>query len=80
MLTARPAYAAAVTGGLVALAASGLPLGLGLLAGAAAGIAAGRLLEGRHGAELLTLAVIGAGTYAMRAVFLVTAHHHPPRR
>ena len=29
-------------------------------------------------AELLTLAVIGAGTYAMRAVFLVTARHQPP--
>ena len=41
MLTSRPAYAAAVTGGTVAVAASGLPLGLGLLAGAAAGIAVG---------------------------------------
>jgi len=29
-------------------------------------------------AELLTLAVIGAGTYAMRAVFLVTARHQLP--
>jgi branched-subunit amino acid transport protein len=29
-------------------------------------------------AELLTLAVIGLGTYAMRAVFLATARHHPP--
>ena len=48
MLTSRPAYAAATTGGLVALAASGLPLGLGLLAGAAAGITAGRLLETRR--------------------------------
>jgi predicted branched-subunit amino acid permease len=48
-LTSRPACAAAVTGGLVAVAASGLPLGLGLLAGAAAGIAAGGLAEGRRG-------------------------------
>jgi predicted branched-subunit amino acid permease len=48
MLTSRPAYAAATTGGLIALAASGLPLGLGLLAGAAAGITAGRLLETRR--------------------------------
>jgi branched-subunit amino acid transport protein len=29
-------------------------------------------------AELLTLAVIGLATYAMRAVFLATARHHPP--
>jgi branched-subunit amino acid transport protein len=28
--------------------------------------------------ELLTLAVIGLGTYAMRAVFLVLAHRRPP--
>ena len=49
LLTSRAAYAAAATGGLVAVAASGLPLGLCLLAGAAAGIAAGRLLGGRHG-------------------------------
>jgi predicted branched-subunit amino acid permease len=48
MLTGRPAYAAAVTGGAVALAASSLPLGLGLLVGAAAGITAGALLAGRH--------------------------------
>ena len=47
MLTSRPAYAAAVTGGTVAVAASGLPLGLGLLAGAAAGIAVGGWLGGR---------------------------------
>ena len=47
MLSSRPAYAAAVTGGLVAVAASGLPLGLGLLAGAAAGIAAGAAMGGR---------------------------------
>jgi len=49
MLTSRPAYAAAVTGGTVAVAASGLPLGLGLLAGAAAGIAVGGWLGGRDG-------------------------------
>ena len=48
MLTSRPAYAAAATGGAVAVAASGLPLGLGLLAGAAAGIAVGGWLGGRH--------------------------------
>ena len=48
MLTSRPAYAAAATGGTVAVAASGLPLGLGLLAGAAAGIAVGGYLGGRH--------------------------------
>ena len=29
-------------------------------------------------AELLTLAVIGVGTSAMRAAFLVTARHQPP--
>ncbi len=29
-------------------------------------------------AELLALAAIGVGTYAMRAVFLVTARHRPP--
>ena len=28
--------------------------------------------------ELLTLVVIGLGTYAMRAMFLVTARHRPP--
>jgi hypothetical protein len=49
MLTTRAAYAAAVTGGIVAAGASGLPLGLGLLVGAAAGIAAGSCLGGRHG-------------------------------
>ena len=30
--------------------------------------------------ELLTLAVIGLGTYAMRAAFLVMAHRAPPAR
>ena len=29
-------------------------------------------------AELIMLAVIGLGTYAMRAMFLVTARHQPP--
>ena len=29
-------------------------------------------------AELLTLAVIGVASYAMRAAFLVTARHQPP--
>lgn len=29
-------------------------------------------------AELITLGMIGLGTYAMRAVFLVTARHQPP--
>ena len=28
--------------------------------------------------ELLTLVLIGVGTYAMRAIFLVTARHQPP--
>lgn len=28
--------------------------------------------------ELLTLVLIGVGTYAMRAAFLVTARHQPP--
>lgn len=49
MLTSRPAYAAAAVGGFVAVVASRLPLGLGLLAGAAAGIAVGGYLAGRRG-------------------------------
>ena len=48
MLTSRATYAAAVTGGIVAVAAQGLPLGLGLLTGAAAGIVAGALVGGRR--------------------------------
>ena len=48
MLRDRAAYAAAAAGGAVALAASGLPLGLGLLIGTAAGIATGALVGGRH--------------------------------
>lgn len=43
----RPALAAAVVSGAVALAARGLPLGLGLLLAAALGIAVGTLLERR---------------------------------
>jgi predicted branched-subunit amino acid permease len=49
LLTSRPAYAAAAAGGLVAVAASSLPWGLGLLAGAAAGIAVGAIVGGRRG-------------------------------
>ena len=49
LLTHRATYGAAVTGGIVAVAASGLPLGLGLLVGAGAGIAVGAILTGRHG-------------------------------
>lgn len=41
----RPQLAAAATGGLVALACVGLPYNLGLMIGAAAGIAAGLLAE-----------------------------------
>jgi len=40
-LRSSASWAAATTGGLVALAAQGLPLGLNLLLGAAAGVAAG---------------------------------------
>jgi hypothetical protein len=49
MLTHRAAYASAVTGGIVAVAASGLPLGLGLLVGAGAGISVGGIVAGRRG-------------------------------
>lgn len=48
MLTSRATYAAAAIGGTVAVAASALPLGLGLLAGAAAGIVTGALVGARH--------------------------------
>lgn len=48
MLTSRPAYVAAAGGGFGALVASGLPLGLGLLVGAAVGITAGAIAGGRH--------------------------------
>jgi predicted branched-subunit amino acid permease len=46
MLTSKAAYCAAAAGGLAAVAASGLPLGLGLLVGAGAGIAVGRFVGG----------------------------------
>jgi predicted branched-subunit amino acid permease len=45
----RPTLVAAAVGGGVALAGAGLPLNLGLLAGATAGIAAGMLTEGVDG-------------------------------
>lgn len=45
MIDGRPALAAAVVGGLVTLAGQGLPLHLGLLVGASAGVAAGLLLD-----------------------------------
>jgi predicted branched-subunit amino acid permease len=48
MLTDRASYAAAATGGAVAVVASGLPLVLGLLLGAVAGVTAGGLVGGRH--------------------------------
>lgn len=51
MITDRPTAAAAVTGGVVAVAASGLPLGLGLLTGAAAGIVVGALTGAVTGAK-----------------------------
>ena len=41
----KPEFAAAVTGGVVALAAISLPLKLGLVCGALAGMAAGALME-----------------------------------
>jgi predicted branched-subunit amino acid permease len=48
MLTTRAAHAAAAAGAAGAVAASGLPLGLGLLVGAAAGTAADALVAGRR--------------------------------
>ena len=45
-VTDRPTLAAAVVGGLATVAADGLPLHLGLLAGALTGVAAGVLLDG----------------------------------
>jgi predicted branched-subunit amino acid permease len=47
MLTTKAAYSAAATGGIVAVAASGLPLGLGLLVGTGAGIAVGGIVGAR---------------------------------
>ncbi|MCH6172288.1 AzlC family ABC transporter permease [Pseudonocardia alaniniphila] len=48
MLTSRPAWGAAAAGGVVAVTAADLPLGLGLLVGAGAGIATGAFLGRRH--------------------------------
>lgn len=45
MLTDRPSIAAAVVGGAATLAAQGLPLHLGLIAGALCGVAAGALFD-----------------------------------
>lgn len=45
MLTNQAGYAAAAVGGITAVLASGLPLGLGLLIGAATGITAGALVD-----------------------------------
>jgi hypothetical protein len=42
----RPTTAAGLVGGAVAVAAAGLPLNLGLLAGAVCGVGAGLLVEG----------------------------------
>jgi 4-azaleucine resistance transporter AzlC len=47
MVTDQPLVAAAAAGGLVAVAAASLPLRLGLMAGAVAGITAGMLAERR---------------------------------
>jgi predicted branched-subunit amino acid permease len=49
MLGARAQVVAAVVGGLAAVAAAGLPLGLNVLVGAAAGVVAGTLAGGRRG-------------------------------
>lgn len=46
-----PGLVAGVVGGLAALAAHGLPLGVGILVGAAAGILAGALVMGRRPAD-----------------------------
>ncbi|WP_214108638.1 AzlC family ABC transporter permease [Acrocarpospora catenulata] len=48
MLKDRPGYAAALTGGAVALATTGLPLGLNVLAGGTAGAMAGAYIGSRH--------------------------------
>lgn len=48
MLRNRPGHAAAIAGGVVALATSGLPLGLNVLAGGAAGAVAGSYVGSRH--------------------------------
>lgn len=49
MLGSRTAVVAAGAGGLAAAAAAGLPLGLNVLVGAVAGVAAGVLAEARRG-------------------------------
>jgi len=76
LLTHRASYGAAVTGGLVAVAASGLPSGSVCSSGRAR---ASRSAQSSQlvVAELPTLVVIGVGTYAMRAAFLVTARRQP---
>jgi predicted branched-subunit amino acid permease len=48
MLKTRPGHAAAITGGVVALTTAGLPLGLNVLAGGAAGAMAGTYVGSRH--------------------------------
>lgn len=48
MLKGRPGWAAAITGGVVAVAAAGLPLGLNVLTGGVAGAAAGTYVGSRH--------------------------------
>jgi predicted branched-subunit amino acid permease len=48
MLTTRAARTAAVVGGTVAVAGSGLPLGSGLLAGALAGVVAADWVAESH--------------------------------
>jgi predicted branched-subunit amino acid permease len=48
MLTSRASYCAAAVGATVAVAASGLPLGLGVLLGAVAGMSAAAVLGGRR--------------------------------
>ena len=57
MLTDRPLVAAAAAGGLVAVATASLPLRLGLMAGAAAGITAGVVVERWRGAPQSVRAV-----------------------
>ncbi len=51
MMKNRAAYTAAAVGGVVALAASALPLGMNILAGAAAGILAGGLVSNQKAAD-----------------------------
>jgi predicted branched-subunit amino acid permease len=51
MLTTRSARAAAAVAGMVALVGSGLPYGLGMLAGALAGVAAGGASDAKGGSD-----------------------------